>query len=325
MILITGANGLVGSQICTYLHTKGEKIKALVREGADLSLLKDLPEDSIVTGDILDPWSLESAMEGVNCVIHSAAMVSFAKKEAEQMNKINIEGTSNIVNKCLENDIESLIYISSISAIPINSFTDTPNESAKWPGNINATRYGTSKYLGELEVWRGAAEGLPVLVLAPSTVMGPGNWQRSSSQLFKYVWDQNPFYTTGTLNYIDVRDFCDVLYKLMEKRVTNEKFIVNGGSITYKKFFSLIGSALDKKAPSIKATALLVKFAIALAWLKSLFSGKPPLVTSETAVRGKSNVFYDNSKLIKTLNYEFRTINESINWVSDILKKQLSK
>jgi dihydroflavonol-4-reductase len=186
-ILVTGITGLLGSYLTKELAVLGE-LHGLRRKNSELDLLGDLCDRIIWhEGDINDLASLEEAFEGVDMVVHAAGFISYYPKDKEELIRINVEGTANVVNVMLQKNIKKLIHISSVAALgraPQVSFID---ENFKWVTSPLNTPYGTSKYLGELEVWRAAQEGLDVMVFNPSVLLGKITDRRSSTAIYNYV------------------------------------------------------------------------------------------------------------------------------------------
>lgn len=327
-VLITGANGLVGSATTRKFMEEGYKVSALCRAGSDLSLLKDIASKiNIIEGDILDIHSLENALENQDFVIHTAALVSFAPKDRNQMFKVNVEGTANLVNICLEKKIKKLCHVSSIAALgrPTSASENINggiiDENQKWEDSPLNSNYAKSKYEAELEIWRGEAEGLNVVVVNPSIILGEGDWHKSSTQLFKYVYDQHKYYTNGNLNYVDVNDLVTAIFKLTTSEIKGERFILNGGTTTYKVFFEKIATVFGKKAPF----KTLSPFAIEILWrlegLRAFFTKKAPLITKETAHNSRTKFAYKNQKIQKAINFQFTDLDQTISRVGSFLLK----
>jgi dihydroflavonol-4-reductase len=175
-ILITGGTGFLGAYIIRALVEKGYGVRAIRRHNNFPSYIPKEIFDKVewVEGDILDVVSLEDAMEGVDTVIHSAAIVSFTKREQKKMYKINVEGTANVVNIALEKNIKRFVHISSIAALGRKENGGHIDEEKKWEESRINTHYAKSKYKAELEVWRGISEGLNAVILNPSTILGYG-------------------------------------------------------------------------------------------------------------------------------------------------------
>lgn len=325
MILVTGASGLLGSFLCKELQKENIPFRGLIRENSNLELLSGIDPSNLVKGDILDPVNLDQQLQDCRKVIHSAAVVSFNPSDKEWMYRVNIEGTSNLVDLSLKNNIEKFIHISSVSAVGVNKGPESSDEDSPWPGASQPTRYGLSKYQAEVEVFRGEAEGLSTLILNPSTILGPGESQRSSTQLFRYVWDEKKFYSKGLLNYVDIRDLSEIVIKFLNTEIHGERFLVNAGTISYKDFFEHVAKSFNKRAPKRKVNDLLAKLVVGIEWARSKVTGKPPLITAETAAKSKSRVEYVSTKLIDKLNFQYRPIDESIQWTCQVLKSKWKK
>lgn len=321
-ILITGSSGLVGNYAIRRFLEAQYEVFALKRKNSDLSWLADIPNKiNWIEGDILDVSLLNEATQDMDFVLHTAAIVSFDKRDKKAMYKINVEGTANIVNVCLENNVSKFCQVSSIAAIGRDKPHVKIDESHKWQNSKYNTNYAKSKYLAEMEVWRAAAEGLKVVIVNPSVILGASDWHRSSTSLFKYVWDEKKYYSTSLANVIDVRDVVDIIFELLVSDIEKERFILTANSLSYQALFSKISEKFGKKAPYKQITPFLANLAWRAEGLKSLLTQKRPLVTKETAQNALLSFHYDNEKIKNTLNYEFRILDDSIAWVCEGLKE----
>lgn len=314
MILLTGGTGLLGSYVARMLLELNLEFRVLDR-GNRPPQMKDI-EDQInwVKGDITDTSSLTHALENVQTVIHCAALVSFHKKDLDKLIEVNKVGTANLVNMSLLKDVKNFIHISSTGALSKKRTTGEITENNKWIDDPLNTRYGFTKYLSELEVWRGQEEGLNVAIINPSVILGPGQADRSSAQLFDYVAQEKKFFTDGIINYVDVRDVTDMIIKIMRDEVWGERFISCGGYTSYQEFFAMIGKAMNKKPPNIEVNSRYVQIFAAFESIRSAFTGRRPLITKETAAQTKMNVIYSAEKARKLLGFSFRSLDQTINW-----------
>ena len=321
MIFLTGGTGLVGAHILLKLTESGQKVKALKRKRSSLTVIKNifshykktdlLKSIEWIEGDLLDLFSLQEGIKGCNTVIHCAAIVSFNPRDFKKMMKINVEGTANIVNICLENNIDKLAYISSIATLNDDK-NHIRTEDSFWKESKSNSQYAKSKYLSEQEVWRGIEEGLNSIIVNPSVILGPGDWTKGSSQMFEKVWKGLKFYSSGSTGYIDVVDVAKCVVKLLEKEIINERFILNAENIKYRDIFDSIAENLNKPKPHIKVSPLIKEIAWRIEWLMSLITNKSPLITKETANTAMKNKSFSNQKIIKALDYNFIPIEESI-------------
>ena len=198
MVLVTGGTGFLGSYIIKQLVEKGYNVRALRRSNKlPFWIAKEILEKvEWVEGDVLDVIALENAMNGVDTIIHSAAIVSFATKDRKEMYHVNVEGTANVVNIALEKNVRRLVHISSVAALGRTANGGHVNEEKKWEESKVNTHYAKSKFKAELQVWRGISEGLEAVILNPSTILGYGDWHSSSCAIFKSVHDGFNWYTT---------------------------------------------------------------------------------------------------------------------------------
>ena len=334
MIFVTGGTGLVGSHILLRLAKEGIPFKALKRETSSLQICKNVfshyaAKDLFVkinwaTGDVNDSPSLEKAMEDCSKVLHSAAIVSFHPAEAERMRKVNIEGTANVVNVALSKGIKKLGYVSSIAALGRNSTVGIVDEECYFKATKLDGNYALSKYYAEQEVWRASEEGLNVVIVNPSVILGPGDWNKGSSQIFQKIYSGLSFYTTGSTGYVDVIDVANSLVDLLLSSVKNERFIVNGANLKYRDCFDRIAIALGKPKASIKVTPLLKELAWRLEAIRSFITSKTPLLTRETANSAMKDGAYSTKKIKKEIDFQFTEIETTIqkyaNWFLADLK-----
>lgn len=326
MILITGANGLIGSYITLKCISENEKVRILVRENSDLSALASvLDKIETVEGDVLDLLSLEKALLGVEKLIHCAAIVSFGDVNVDSMHNVNVEGTKNIVNSALKAQIKQLVYLSSVAAIGRNPKLDTTDEDTLWIDSDLNSDYAKSKYAAELEVWRGIEEGLNAVMLNPSIVLGPGNWNKSSTKIFKNIHEGMPMYPTGSVNLVDVRDVADIAYILLKANKVGERYIVNGHNITYKDFFTQIAVGFSKKPPSLQLSKNWALLAYYFLKLIAPFYLKKRFINRETIIISASHFKYINTKFKTEFGFNYRNVNETITWVCENLLTKISK
>ena len=324
MIFITGSSGLVGSHLLYALAEKGEKVRALYRSKQSLRNIEHLfsyynqknstshTTDHIewIKGDILDVSILDNATSGVDIVYHCAALVTFLKSDFHTCMKVNRKGTANVVNACLRNKAGKLCYVSSTAALGRSK--DMVCEDTKWKSSPEVSGYSVSKYSAEKEVFRGAAEGLKVSIVNPCVILGPGDWDKGSLTILKAAKNGLSFYTTGSNAIVDARDVANVLILLAEAEESEEKYLLIGENVSFKKLFTLITDRLKTKSPKYKLNAPVAK-AIAFILENSLrfFGGKSPL-TLESVQSAYKEVSYSNEKVKNRFNYSFFTLEQSI-------------
>lgn len=325
MIAITGANGLLGSYIIRELLNSGKDFVAIKRENSDITSLDDVAHRiTWRNASVDDIASLYDAFDGVTQVIHTAAIVSFNPREADKILHCNIQGTQNVVNACLNSGVRRLVHISSVAALGRQKNQTLITEENKWVESTLNSTYAYSKYQSELEVFRGQEEGLSTVIINPSVILGPSDWNKSSSQLFKYVWTQKLFYINGSLNYVDVRDVASIVCMLLDSTIESERLIVNAGNISFKDFFDRIGVAFNKRAPIIKLNKTFLRIVAFLENIRAMIMRAKPLITPETARLADTSFMYDNAKIKKALTIEFQPIDETIHWCCEHYMRKIN-
>ncbi len=326
MVLVTGGTGLLGSHLLYSLVSDGESVRAIYRDRLKVDKVKRLfkfynaPSDFFdaiewVECDVLDVFTLDEVMSGVKDVYHCAATVSFRKKDYHSMLRVNRQGTANVVNCALSNNVDRFCFVSSTAAVGKTLLSDGTYqvvEHNKWVDSENHSGYAVTKYLSENEVWRGIEEGLNAVIINPSVIIGPGDWNESSLTLFKTLENGLKFYTSGANAFVDVRDVVKAMRQLMaDQTLFKQRYLCTGTNISFKGLFDLMALAMHRKSPPFFAGKLLSAIAWRMSWVLSVFSGKQT-ITKDSAQSAQSKVIYDSSKLKNSLDFQFRSIEESV-------------
>lgn len=313
MILVTGANGLLGSYLSKQLIDSGQKVRALRRKTSDLALLGDYAREiEWVEGDVLDTSSLEHAMQGVQQVYHSAALITFVPSEINYMMRVNIEGAANVVNAALHAGVQRFLHVSSISSFGRSAISKVIDENFGWQDGKENTWYSRSKQFGEREVWRAHAEGLDVVIACPSTILGAGNWNLPPLSIFKTVYERLPFYATGTNAFVDVRDCAAALITLMQNGNNGEKYIVSAQNMAFRELMNHIADEMKLPRPAYRITYPVTLAARAYDYVRSKATGGRPLLTKESLRMSQLHFQYNNQKITQLPGISFRPIAETV-------------
>lgn len=310
MILLTGGTGFLGQFMVKALRSRSEPVRMLVRDPGNIQPLEGV---DLVEGDVLDVKSLELAFEGVDRVIHGAAVVSFWPRRREEMRRINVEGTANMVNAALEAGVRKFVHVSSIAALGRIHNAPKIDETSKWVKSSLNSAYGRSKYLAELEVHRGVEEGLRAVICNPGVIVGPGHWNQGSPKLFSSVHKGLRFYNPGQTGFVSVQDVARATVDLMDSDlVSGERFVLVDKNMLYKDFFGLVASSLGVRAPSIAPPAFVSAMAGTISeWMGNL-RNREPIITRETT-RSSRHIFnYDGSKITRVLGFEYGSLETCI-------------
>ena len=316
MILVTGGTGLVGSHLLYHLLLENESVRAIYRKTSDLNSVKKVFSyysqdfESIfrrirwIEADILDLMSLEEAFEGVKQVYHCAAKVSFLPSDYQKMRKVNIEGTTNVVNLSISHSVEKLCFVSSVAAIENKKEEEVMDERDRW-NNANKSGYAITKYGSEMEIWRASQEGVPVIIVNPGVILGSGYWHKGTGKLFQSVFKGQPFYTEGVTGFVDVADVAKMMIMLMNGSIKNERFILVSENLSFKKVLFYIADGLKRKRPWIRINKWMSEVYWRMEHLKSGITLKSPLLTKHSARSVISKQYYSSEKVKNALGIDF--------------------
>lgn len=309
MILVTGGTGLIGAHLLAHL-TKQHEVIAIKRASSDLNEVKRVfawyeaqDQWSRIQWkevDILDVPEIYRVMEGISSVYHCAGLVSFVAADRERLMNINVQGTANVVNAALEAGVDSFCHVSSVAALGSEK-SGYCNESTPFTFDRDKSHYAISKHLGEREAWRGQEEGLKIVVINPTVVLGPGMWTQSSSQIIQRVAKGLKYYTSGQGGFVDVRDVVKAMTRLMDEKHFGKRYLINGTNVPTKVILDEICDALGRPRPSIKVTPLVGAIAWRVERLLAIVKGKPPAVTKASVKAAMRKFEFDNARLLKVL------------------------
>ena len=324
MILVTGGTGFVGTYLLYELLKGNSSIKSTYRKEKNKELteeffkLKDLNHPKLfnkiiwVKMDLTEMSSLDELYYGINIIYHCAAFVSLAKRHKNLLMETNVEGTSNIINYAIKHKIKKILFISSIASIGAKDYDSIINEDHSWNHKINHTDYALSKYKSELEVWRGSQEGVPAVIVNPGFIIGSHFWNRSSSSIFKRIYNGLKFYPTGKISLVSVEDVVIASIKLMNSKIQNERFILVSENMNYKEFLDLISKNLGKsltKYPLKKPLLYIIYFFdIILSFLriKKRFMSKALISTFN------NNQEFNGNKIKKFISFKYEKIDKKV-------------
>lgn len=339
MIFLTGGTGMLGAHLLYDLTKSGAKVRALKRKNSDLDIVRKIfswySDDSgrlfgqieWVEGDVLDKNCLMLALDGIDTIIHAAAKVSFDPRDRETMLYENVVGTANLVDLAIELKIPRFCQVSSVAALGEYQTGVPVNEEFSWKNDRKRSAYSESKFLSEMEVWRGIQEGLSAVIVNPSIILGPGNWNSSSPRLFQTIGNGLKFYTSGITGYVDVRDVSKAILALLNSEdwetIKNQRYILSAENHTYQEIFDQIAVALKRPKPSIQATRLMLNLGWRVSRMISLLTGGQPTLTKETARSAVKISEFDGSKITRTIGLVYTPIAVAINDIGKIYLSSL--
>ncbi|MCF6296396.1 MAG: SDR family oxidoreductase [Flavobacteriaceae bacterium] len=326
MILVTGGTGLVGSHLLYHLLLENDTVKAIHQKTSDINTVKKVfsyytsdfenifSKITWIEADLNNIPALKNAFESVIYVYHCAALVSFDSADYQKMRKINIDGTTNIVNFCISNSIKKLCFVSSVAAIEKDN-SSLIDESKNWNNTLSKNGYAITKHGAEMEVWRASQEGVDVIIVNPGVILGSGYWQKGSGKIFKQIYNGFNFYTEGITGFVGVKDVVQIMQKLMLSDIKNERYILVSENVSFKEVFFQIADVFNKKRPRFKVVPFLSEMVWRLDTLKSFFFRTPALLTKSSAKSSQSKNYFSSQKIITSLPYQFESIEKSIQGV----------
>jgi dihydroflavonol-4-reductase len=332
VILITGTTGLLGSHLTAALLLQNKKVRALYRDKSKTENARQIlsyytndtdkyfSEIEWFEADVTDYFSLQEAFTGVTEVYHCAGLVSFDENDRKQLYAVNAEGTAHVINTCLEKGVQKFCHVSSVATLQVQTHKKYIDEFSVWKTASGNSSYAITKYRGEFEAWRGAAEGLNVLVVNPSVILGSGCWGQSSTQLITRCRKGLPFYTEGITGYVDVRDVATCMIRLMDENKFGQRYILNAENCSFKEVTHQLQKNFGKPTAKIKAGTFLLNAALFGDIIKSLYTQKRPIINKNMVQTVLSKSYYDNTKVCAALNFRFRSVSESLTYVADVYK-----
>ncbi|MCM4166839.1 ADP-L-glycero-D-manno-heptose-6-epimerase [Arenibacter antarcticus] len=323
MILVTGGTGLVGAHLLLHLLQLGKEVKATYRTTSNLkevekvfsyyseasnSLFKKI---NWVEADLNDIPALEIAFQNVTQVYHCAALISFNPSDYELLRTVNVEGTKNIVNLCIAHQIKKLCYVSSIAAIGRTLDEQAATEETDWTTH-HANVYALSKMDAELEVWRGSQENLPVVIVNPGVIIGPGFWDTGTGLLFQNAYKARKFYPPGGTAFVAVQDVVSLMTQLMDAAVKNEKFIAVAENLSYKEILDRLTKAFNRSGPKIQLKFWQLELFWRLDWLAVLLTNRDRRLTKNSVRSLRKTQRFNNSKSKEFLGRSYESLENII-------------
>lgn len=321
-ILVTGANGFLGSWVTKALVNEGHNVYALVRPKSDISELKDV-DCKYVHGDVTDIHSLLEAFKGVDTVFHLAGVIAYKKAQRAAMEKVNVQGTANVVSVCREHKIRRLVYLSSVVAVGA-AYTpgDILNEDSTYNISDLNLGYFETKHEAEKIVKRACDKGeIDAVILNPSTIYGAGDAKKGSRKMqVKVAQGKFNFYTNGGVNVVAVEDVVQGILSAWKNGRTGERYILAGENISIKELFAMIAEEAGKKPPSHLLSDNMIHTVGAIGDFMDKIGLKGPL-SRENAYSATMYHWFDSSKAQKELNFHPRpareAIHNSVQWMKD--------
>lgn len=261
--LVTGATGFIGAALCRALVADGYQVRALHRKTSSLEALAGLPAERVV-GDILEPETLGAAMRGVDWVFHTATQTDYWR-HPELSKRTTVEGTRNVLQAALAANVQRVLYTSSLASLGVPETGEPLTEDHAFNLPPDLFPYGYAKHLAEQEARRYAAQGLEVVILNPSVVIGPGDVHlNSGAGIIEAAHGWGFFWTEGGVNVVHIDDVVAGHLAAARHGKPAERYLLAGENLTHLELFSLINEVVGRRPPWLKVPIRLLE---PLAWL----------------------------------------------------------
>jgi nucleoside-diphosphate-sugar epimerase len=311
-IFVTGANGLIGSNLCHRLAESGYDVVGLVREGSNLTGLKGF-QGKIVRGDFLEENSLAGYLEGIDFVFHTAGLVSFDNRKRDALLRVNVEGVRSVVSAALKAGVRRLVHTSSVAAIGIPAVGDTADESVGYNRFTYDVAYGDSKHFGEIEIKNGIERGLDAVIVNPGSVIGQRDVYFHSGILLKVLKGMKIVpYVSGGMCVVGVDDVVDGEIAALKTGKKGERYILGSENVTFKELFGRICEVVGAPSPGFRVPAWGARLAASFMEVLSGVTGKPPLLTKAHVVSATLPHYFSSGKAVRELGYRPRPIIDAI-------------
>ena len=324
MILVTGGSGMVGSHLLYFLLKEKAEVRAIHRKNSDIESVKKVfalytsEVDSLFNkiewfeANITDVPELTLAFKNIKKVYHCAAFISFDPSKYKVLKKANVEGTANIVNLCLANSIEKMCYVSSVATFGSPQNDEFVTEETQWNAEEKNSVYAITKFGAEMEIWRGTQEGLDAVIVNPGVILGTSPDGGGSGIIISLGSSGIPFYPSGGIGVVDVKDVVKAMILLMDSEIKNEQFILVGQNTHYKELLSTLARLFKKKPPSKKLSKRMMLFLSSVDWLLFKLFGKKRKLFKATVRAIFKTSFYDASKIKNKLEFKFTPLEETL-------------
>ncbi|HEV2615012.1 MAG TPA: hopanoid-associated sugar epimerase [Candidatus Acidoferrales bacterium] len=307
--LVTGATGFVGSHVARRLVASGELVRALARPGSRRQTLDGVAVEW-VEGDLRDEASLDRALAGVNRVYHVAADYRLWARHPQEIYDNNVTGTKNLLAAALRARVARFVYTSTVATISVPRGNALPDETNRASVDEMIGNYKRSKLLAEQEALRAAHEGLPVVIVNPTTPVGPGDWKPTPTGriILDFLLRRMPAYVDTGLNFVAVEDVAEGHLLAAERGKIGQRYLLGGRNMTLKELLDVLARITGLAAPSRRIPHSVALIAACADAAYSRVTGREPRIPMEGVRIARHKMFVNDAKARKELGYEPGTV-----------------
>ncbi len=320
--LVTGATGFIGSAVLRQLLAGGWEVRALVRAGSNRRNVEHLPID-VAIGDLMDSASLDSACHGCEALFHVAADYRLWARDTSELYRNNVEGTRNVMLAALQADMKRIVYTSSVATLGLPADgqagdENTPSTVADMVGD-----YKRSKFLAEQAVREMARDGAPIVIVNPSTPIGPRDVKPTPTgrMVLEAARGRTPAYVDTGLNIAHVDDVAAGHLLAYERGRTGERYILGGENLTLREILTMVAECAQRRPPTVRLPlSVVVPFAY-LSEAVAFGTGRAPQLTVDSLRMARKRMFFSSAKANRELGYRSRpaqlAIADAVHWFEE--------
>ena len=311
--LVTGASGFVGSHVARLLVERGEHVCVLVRSQSSLRVLEGLPVEKVY-GDLRDPQSLDRAVQGIDRVFHVAADYRLGASNPQEIYDANVTGTRNLLDAARRAGVKRIVVTSSVATIAVDRGNELPNEQTEARLEEMIGHYKRSKFMAEKEALRAASEGAPVVVVNPTTPVGPGDWKPTPTGriIVDFLNGKMPAYVETGLNWVPVEDVAVGHWIAAERGRVGERYILGGRNMMLKEILDVLARISGRQSPRVRLPHAV---AMAAGYADQVFSrmlNRQPRIPLEGVRMARHKMFVDCSKAAQELGFQAGSVEAAL-------------
>lgn len=310
---VTGATGFVGSHVARALVARGDSVRVLVRPGADQRALGDLPVTAI-SGDLRDRRSLDSLVSGAQQVFHVAADYRLWARNPSELFQSNVEGTKHLLDACASARVDRIVYTSTVATIAVPprsrrgiapAESSLPDETTEADVRDMIGPYKQSKFLAEQTVRAAAAAGLPVVIVNPTTPVGPGDWKPTPTgrMVLDFIRGRMPAYIETGLNIVPIEDVARGHVMAAERGQIGDRYLLGGRNIRLQELWGMLAAICGRRAPSVRIPPALAMAVAAGSEVIARVLGSEPAVPLDAVRIGRHPMYVKTGKAERELGF----------------------
>jgi dihydroflavonol-4-reductase len=320
--LITGANGFIGSHLARFLVEQGERVRVLVRPRSETRSIAELPVE-FAYGDLRNPSSLAEPLRGVQAVYHVAADYRLWAQNPQEIYDTNVNGTRNLLSAARQAGTGRFIHTSTVGTLVPPNPQMLPDEQTHLRLSDMIGHYKRSKYLAEQAAMDAAQSGQPVVIVNPTTPVGPGDWKPTPTGriILDFLKGQIPAYVDTGLNFVSVEDVVKGHWLAAQKGRVGERYVLGARNLTLKQMLQILSGLSGRRMPRIRLPLAVAYLASLADTLRARLLRREPRIPLEGVRMARHKMFVDGSKAVRELGFEpapvEQALEKAIRWYRD--------